>query len=242
MADGSVGRQILEWMLATYPADLAAVVLRPESDLTQRVLETGLPYLHSTSSKATAQWLTAQGIEPELGILAWWPAIIREPLLRMPRRGFINTHPSLLPYNRGKHYNFWALVEEAPFGVTLHFVDDGVDTGAIVAQRRIKYSWEDTGGTLYHRALSEMVALFLEVYPQLREGPVEARLQDQAGGSFHRASELDEASRIDLDRSYTARQLLNLLRARTFGGYPACWFESDGMTFEVRVDIRRKVK
>ncbi len=51
--------------------------------------------------------------------------------------------------------------------------------------------------------------------------------------------ELQPASRIDLDRQSSARQLLNLLRARTFPGYPACHFEDKGEMYEVRVDIRR---
>src|SRR5205807_7477144 len=40
---------------------------------------------------------------PELGFLAWWPEIIRDPLLTLPRRGWINFHPSYLPFNRGKY-------------------------------------------------------------------------------------------------------------------------------------------
>ena len=46
---------------------------------------------------------------------------------------------------------------------------------------------------------------------------------------------------IDLDREYRARDLLNLLRARTFPGYPACSFVADGTEYEVRVSITRKM-
>ena len=62
-------------------------------------------------------------------------------------------------------------------------------------------------------------------------------------GSFHLAKELDRASYIELDKNYCARDLLNLVRARTFDGHPACSFkEKNGEEFEVRIEIRRKHK
>jgi len=147
----------------------------------------------------------------------------------------------LLPFNRGKNYNFWALVEQAPFGVSLHIVDEGVDSGDVIAQKQITYDWEDTGATLYEKAASSMIELFMATYPEIREERIARIPQDLSKGSFHRANELEDASRIDIEASYRARDLLNLLRARTFPGYPACSFrEKNGEEFEVRVEIRRK--
>ena len=52
---------------------------------------------------------------------------------------------------------------------------------------------------------------------------------------------MDLASKIDINKSYTAKQLLNLLRARTFQGHPSCWFEDvDGQEYEVKIQIKRK--
>ncbi|MCC6952955.1 MAG: formyl transferase, partial [Deltaproteobacteria bacterium] len=164
---------------------------------------------------------------------------VRAPLMALPSQGFVNTHPSYLPYNRGKHYNFWALVEQCPFGVTLHFIDGGVDTGDIIAQQEIPYSWEDTGESLYRRAQIAMFELFRETYPHLRSGGITRHKQDLSVGTAHKANELENASRIELDRSYPARDLLNRLRARTFSGHPACWFEVGDEKFEVRIDIRK---
>src|SRR5688572_5718887 len=79
----------------------------------------------------------------DLIMLAWWPNIIREPLISLPRLGVLNMHPSLLPHGRGKNPNFWAIVEGRPFGVTIHFVDASVDGGDIVFQREIPIGWED---------------------------------------------------------------------------------------------------
>ena len=73
-------------------------------------------------------------------------------------------------------------------------VDEGVDTGDIVAQRPIPSTWEDTGGSLYRKASEEMLQLVKDTYPRLRSLDFARCAQDQATGSFHRASEIDAAS------------------------------------------------
>jgi methionyl-tRNA formyltransferase len=63
-------------------------------------------------------------------VLAWWRGLVGNPLLSLARHGFsLYTRLRLLPYNRGRHYNFWTLVEEAPFGGGLHKVVDQIDAG-----------------------------------------------------------------------------------------------------------------
>jgi methionyl-tRNA formyltransferase len=204
------------------------------------VQESGLECAIFRSPETVTGYFQSIGIVPDLGLLAWWPKIIKTPLLEFPKLGFINTHPSLLPYNRGKGYNFWALVEQVPFGVTLHFIDERVDTGDIVAQQPIPYDWEDSGGTLHCKATRAIIDLFKDSYPEFRQLNFHRRKQDTGKGTFHLAKELDPASHIDLDKEYRARDLLNLLRARTFPGFPACWFDDDDNQFEVRVEIKRK--
>lgn len=180
-------------------------------------------------------------LNPDLFILCWWPYIIREPLITLPRHGCLNFHPSLLPYNRGKHYNFWALVEEAPFGVTLHFVDEGVDTGDIAFQSLVETTWEDTGETLYYKAQDAIIRLFKENFQRIMAGDIPKLPQNPKEGSFHKARELDPASEIFLDKEYRARELINLIRARTFSPHPAAWFVDNGERYEVRISIRKAI-
>lgn len=178
----------------------------------------------------------------DLGILAWWPYIIKEPIISGVRLGILNFHPSYLPYNRGKNYNFWTIVESTPFGVTLHFIDKDVDSGDIAFQSRIDKSWEDTGYTLYEKAQREIIRLFIDNFPRIKSGDIPRTPQDMKEGSFHKASELDAASYIDLDKLYKARDFLNLLRARTFSPHPAVWFDEDGQEYEVRIEIVKRSK
>jgi methionyl-tRNA formyltransferase len=119
-------------------------------------------------------------------------------------------------------------------------VDEGIDSGDVVAQREITYGWKDTGGSLHRMATNAMLELFRETYPKLRSLDFKTHPQDLAAGTFHRASELEAASSIALDSTYVARDLLNLIRARTFPGHPACTFSDGDDVYEVRIDIKRK--
>lgn len=240
MADDYVGLEIIKWLISEYQEDLALVITTSENDIYETVLKAGIPCMASHSGQEVKDCLEGIEIIPDLGYLVWWPMIIKTPLLEFPKEGFINTHPSLLPFNRGKHYNFWALVEQVPFGVTLHFAEESVDTGDIVTQRPIPYDWEDSGGSLHSKAIEATISLFKDSYPEIRQLNIQRRKQTLDKGSFHLGKELGPASHIDLDQPYLARDLLNLLRARTFRGHPACWFEADGREYEVRIEIKEK--
>jgi methionyl-tRNA formyltransferase len=239
MAHAAVGLEIFRWLSKHYRNDLSLVVTVDEDDIFYEAKATGIECCALSSVADIAAHAALLGVVFDLGVLAWWPKLIREPVIDLPRQGFVNTHPSLLPYNRGKHYNFWALAEQAPFGVSLHFVDSGVDSGDIIAQQEIPYDWEDTGKTLFCKAQAAMPQLFAECYPRLRSLNVNRQKQDLSRGSFHLATEMDQMCRINLDDSYTARDLLNLVRARTFEGHPACRFTDDDVEYEVVVTIKK---
>ena len=178
------------------------------------------------------------GADLDLIVLAWWPYIVPDSILGLPRLGCLNFHPSLLPHNRGKDPNFWALVEQRPYGVTLHFADSSTDGGDIAYQREIPVTWQDTGGTLYRRGLEAIVDLYREHLPEILAGEI-PRARQPSGGSYHRRSELDAASELHLDAPTTGRDVLNLLRARTFPPHPAAWFVDDGVRYEARISIER---
>lgn len=239
MCDGQVGSNIAQWLLDRHPGDIGAMVTVNENAVYVDARAKGIPcFLYESDAQLVAALMPLPRCD--LGILAWWPKLVSPQMLDLPEQGFVNTHPSLLPYNRGKHYNFWALVEQAPFGVSLHYVDQGIDSGDVIAQLPISYDWEDNGETLYRKAGAAMFELFKACYHQLSAKTLPRLKQDLTQGSLHYAREIEAASRIDLDKSYTARDLLNLLRARTFSGYPACWFEADGTAYEISVKIKRK--
>lgn len=191
--------------------------------------------LGSVPTSAAIEDLDA--VQPTIGVLAWWPYVLSKRLLAVPELGFLNFHPSLLPHQRGKHYYFWAIVERSPFGVTIHWATPEVDAGPVAFQRRLDITWSDTGATLYAKAQVAMVELFRENLGVIVRGEIPRFPQSGEGGPAHRATEMDDAARIDLDRAYTGRELLDLIRARTFPPDGGAQFEDDGRRYRVTTAI-----
>jgi methionyl-tRNA formyltransferase len=241
-AYGAIGRQVTQFVLDHDPRRVAGVVVLPgDAQMAALIAQPSLSFraIELDAAQPDLAASKVRALQAEIVILAWWPHILSGELLDLGQRLMLNLHPSLLPHGRGKDPNFWALVEERPFGVTIHHVDARIDAGDIAFQREIPHGWEDTGKTLYEKATAAIVDLFRESYPRIVAFDVPRIVQGLAAGTFHTRRELDPRSRIELDRTYTARELLNLLRARTFEPFPACRFVDGGAAYEARVSIRK---
>jgi methionyl-tRNA formyltransferase len=241
-AYGSIGRQIVQFALdydrnivsgivALAGDDHVADLVAADNHLTSRI-EFDAADPDGTSNRI-------RSLNANIVILAWWPRIQKSQFLHLGQTVMLNLHPSLLPHGRGKDPNFWAIVEGSPFGVTIHHVDADIDSGDIAFQREIAYGWEDTGKTLYEKATTGIIELFCECYPRIVAFDIPRQAQQHSSGSFHKRSELDDRSLMTLDRRHTIREILNLLRARTFEPHPACRFVDGGSIYEVRVTIRK---
>lgn len=170
----------------------------------------------------------------DIGLSVLLGYILAPAFLSLFPRGVVNLHPALLPFNRGAHPNVWSIVERTPAGATLHWVDPGVDTGDIIAQAPTDVAAEDTGETLYHKLEHAGLDLLQRTWPVIEAGTAARR--PQAGpGTSHRARDLERIDEIDLDRSYRARDLIDVLRARTFPPHKGAFFRADGKRVYVRV-------
>ena len=238
-ADGDVGVTIVSWLAKNHYNDIALIFTISDNEISKICKNFGIGTAIFLCAEKVIAEISERKISPELGFLVWWPKILTAETISITNFGFINTHPSFLPYARGKNYNFWTLVERSPFGVSMHFVEEGIDCGDIVAQRRIEYNWEDNGGSLFNKAKNEMVELFKENFERLRDKNFTAIKQNLPNGTFHYSREMDITSQIFLDQNYSARRLLNLLRARTMDSFPGCYFYDDGDKYEVRITINK---
>lgn len=162
-------------------------------------------------------------------------------VLELPRLGVLNLHPAYLPYNRGWHTPSWALLEDTPIGATLHFMDEGVDTGDVVHQRVLEVSPGDTADTLYHRVKRLELEVFREAWPHVVRGTYRRTAQPPGGAPARRRQELfaPEVQAINLDERVEAGDLLRRLRALTTSRLDeAAWYEVDGTRYRVQLVIR----
>jgi methionyl-tRNA formyltransferase len=101
-----------------------------------------------------------------------------------------NLHISYLPYNRGAHPNFWSFYDNTPSGVTIHLIDSGVDTGAIIKQKYVNFQEsDDTFVKTYDVLIRSIENLFLEFLPSLLTDTWTAKKQ-RGVGTHHDVKDL----------------------------------------------------
>jgi methionyl-tRNA formyltransferase len=97
--------------------------------------------------------------------------IIKKNLILKAKRPIINLHMSYLPYNRGAHPNFWSFVNNTIKGVTIHEIDEGIDTGKIIFQKRIKFDLKKnpkmTFKQTYNILFNELENLFIKNFKKI---------------------------------------------------------------------------
>lgn len=221
-----------------YPIEFVATCVNDASGYESRIAlvseEKGIPLLRKINANSDEFIEELKQRKIDIVLLAWWPAIITQKALNAVTVGWLNMHPSLLPYGRGKHGYYWSIVEGTPFGVTLHFIDHGIDTGDIVFQRELTVGIEDTGEQLYHKGVREVISLFKEVYRKIITLDFERRKQDDAVATAHHSSEIEAHSGIVLNKEYRAGDLINIIRGRTFMDGPSAFFFVNGKKYLIR--------
>jgi folate-dependent phosphoribosylglycinamide formyltransferase PurN len=122
-----------------------------------------------------------KALKPDVIILRGC-GIIKWPILEIPKLGTINPHYAELPTYRGMDVTEWAALHGDPVAVSVHFVAEGVDTGAILAHRRVPVERGDTVGGLRDKSAAIAVELFVEVLAKLKAGTSVPRTQPMTEG------------------------------------------------------------
>lgn len=183
------------------------------------------------SGDAATGWLA--GFNPHLAVVACFPYRFPSAFLKLPRFGCLNLHPSLLPAYRGPTPLFWmARHGEPQAGVTLHFLDEGLDTGDIVAQTAFAWPQGISGPALEERCARAGAGLLLKAVRQLARGnPLPQRAQPDAGSSYY---PFPSAPDFIIPTHWPARRAFNFLRAAA--DWPLV-VEVEGVQIPIRIAI-----
>lgn len=166
---------------ATSPASLLLPVAgAAPPNILQLAADRGIPALAIARPAGPEAAAAVAGLRPDLACVACWPWRLPPALLGLPRHGFLNVHPSALPELRGPEPLFWALRSGAEAaGVTIHHMDEGLDTGDIVLQGEAALpaglGWHEAelrAAELGGRLLAEAVGLLARGHmPRRPQGP-----------------------------------------------------------------------
>ena len=151
------------------------------------------------------------GLSPDLVILAFVTDLILESLLDIPSIGTICYHPSLLPRHRGASGINWAVIQgDTHTGLTILWVDKGIDTGPILLQKEVEILPDDTTGSLYFSKLFEMgVDAIVESVALIKSGKAPKLPQDDSLATYESPCDDSVAA---VDWSKPAADVYNLIR------------------------------
>ena len=97
----------------------------------------------------------------------WTPIIFKKEFIKKFNNN-LNLHPSFLPYNRGKDPYIWSIVDQTPFGVTIHKMNDKIDDGDFYIRKKISLNFPFSGYNLYKESLLEIKKLFLKNWIKIK--------------------------------------------------------------------------
>jgi methionyl-tRNA formyltransferase len=171
----------------------------------------GLPLFHTGRLKRPEvldEWAATQ---PDLCVMAFVTHILPERVLEAPKQGTIQYHPSLLPRHRGRSAINWAIrMGDAKTGVSIFWVDEGIDTGPVLLQKEVDIRLEDSVGSLYFDRLFPLgVEALAESVRMVRDGSAPRVVQDESQATYEPPAD-DSNSAIAWSRP--AREVYDLVR------------------------------
>lgn len=179
-----------------------------------------------------------RGYHSDLFVSLFFDQIFKKEIISIPRLKTINCHAGKLPYYRGRSVLNWVLInDEKEFGITVHYMDEGIDTGDIILQRTFPISDEDTYRTLLERAYVECPAILYDAVKQIRCGCATTKKQSEinpAGAYCGMRRENDEI----IDWNQTSREVFCFIRALTEPGPCACTYLNGN---KIRIRSAREV-
>lgn len=184
-------------------------------------LQKGIPLLKTPHINDKSVVDAIRAAEVDWLFIIGWSQIANMSILRAPKCGVIGAHPTLLPIGRGRAAIPWAILKSLPeTGVTLFKMDEGIDTGPILAQQVIELSPFETATTLYDKVNNAHIEIIRNFIPNLRENNLNLIQQDESIATIW-PSRSPEDGKIDLSGSVLDAE--RLVRAVTHP-YPGAYY------------------
>jgi hypothetical protein len=134
--------------------------------------------------------LNGNPAESDFVVLYGHRDIIKGDLLKTHYGRIVNLHTSWLPYNKGADPNFWSWYDDTPKGVTIHYVDAGVDTGPVIDQRILKFRGDETLASSYWELRRKIERLFADAWWWVRKQP--SGIWEPGRGTVHKKADREK--------------------------------------------------
>lgn len=245
LGSGDIGIPTLGWLFAAPETEVVAVVTQPDKpagrglqltpcSIKELSLRHRLPPMQPGRVRAPEAVEEIAALEPDVLVVMAYGQILPQALLDVPRLGALNLHASLLPRHRGAApVHAAVLAGDAESGITVMWMDAGLDTGDILLSRSCPVEPTDTAGVLHDRLAALAPAALAEALALLREGRAPRIRQDVTRATY--TPKLDRASGR-LNWRLSAEELAR--RVRGLHPWPGCSTEfefQDGHRLQVKI-------
>lgn len=224
--------------------DIAAVITAPDkpagrgqkvkySAVKEYALEKGLQVLQPTNLKDESFLAELKALNANLQVVVAF-RMLPEAVWKMPELGTFNLHASLLPQYRGAAPINWAVINgESTTGVTTFFIDEKIDTGAMILKEEVSIGENETAGELHDRLMELGKGAVIKTLNLIEEGKADTTIQ-QDTADIKTAYKLNKDN-CRIDWSKTGIEIHNLVRG--LSPYPAAWtyFTDNGQEWNVKV-------
>src|SRR5436190_17377027 len=227
---GEIGVPVLRWLLQSEKHELVGVVTQPDKPAGRAQLlqappikaalaGSAVPILQPGRIKREEAVGEIRALAPDVIVVMAYGQLLPRALLEIPRMACLNLHASLLPRHRGAAPIQAAIVAgDRQSGITVMYMDEGLDTGDILLQSRLEIAADETGGSLHDR-LAQIAPLALdEALTHLENGDAPRIPQDSSVATY--APKLErENGRIDWTESATLIER----KIRAFNPWPGAF-------------------
>ena len=219
---GDIGLPSLEWLLNTSKHTIVGVVTQPDKPVGRkqvltppqikvRALAAGITVLQPLKIRHAVEELKA--FNADVAVVVAYGQILSRAVLEVPPLGCLNVHTSLLPRHRGAAPIQAAIRDgDTETGVTIMFMDEGLDTGDILLMHSLAIACDETGGSLHDKLAQHAPAALEEALDLLATGHPPREKQDES-----KVTHVRKLTRQDgrLDWTRPAIELDRLIRAFT---------------------------
>lgn len=198
------------------PDSLTIMGGQSRADTLSVAWEAGLPALAVRDFANPHAVSALRALAADVAVVACFNRRIPAALLAIPRHGFLNLHPSLLPDYRGPAPLFWQLRDGAQTGVTVHYMDEGLDTGDIVAQSALPLPGGIAGPEAERALMLAGTNLLRDILADLSRGVIRRRPQPPDGS----AQGFPKPADFALSTEWPARRAFSFMRGTAHYGLP----------------------
>ncbi len=192
-------------------------------------LEHNIPVFQPEKVKDAESVEYLKNIDADLFIVIAYGQILSEELLYMKKYGSINVHGSILPEYRGPAPIHWSVIDgHKETGVTIMYMDKGLDTGDIIKIAKMPIGDDDTTGEVYNEMCVLGAKTLVEVLDDIENGKIERTKQDDSKATYAKLID-KELGHIDFNKD--TQSVYNLIRGVT--PFPSAYFMIDDVKYKI---------